>query len=88
LRIKPFGIDRLAVRDVRWSEAIAVGSLVFAEKVKSELGIKAMHREVEQAGGTYARRESSEAYGGEFAQENEAPINTIPWQKFAETAET
>jgi hypothetical protein len=32
---------------------------------------RAMHREFEQAGGTYARRESSEAYGCEFAQENE-----------------
>jgi hypothetical protein len=42
---------------------IAVGSLAFAEKVKSELGIKAMHREVEQAGGTCVLRESSEAYG-------------------------
>ena len=33
---------------------------------------------------------SSEAYGGESAQENEAltPGNTIPWQKFAETTET
>ncbi len=80
----------LAVRDARWSEAIAVGSLAFAEKVKSELGIKAMHREVEQAGGTYALREHSEAYGSEFAHETEAltPENTILWQKFAETAET
>jgi hypothetical protein len=26
-----------------------------------------MHREVEQAGGTYALQESSEAYGREFA---------------------
>jgi hypothetical protein len=32
----------------------------------------AMHREVEQAGGTYALRESSKGYGSEFAQENEA----------------
>jgi len=30
----------------------------------------AMHCEVEQAGGTYARRESNEAYGREVAQEN------------------
>jgi hypothetical protein len=29
----------------RWSEAIAVGSLTFVEKVKSELGCKAVHRE-------------------------------------------
>ena len=28
---------------VRWSEAVAVGSLDFVEKVKSELGIKAWH---------------------------------------------
>jgi hypothetical protein len=54
--------------------------LAFAETVKSELGMKAMQREVEQAGGTYVLRESSEAYGSEFAQENEVlrSENTIP----------
>jgi hypothetical protein len=80
----------LAVRDARWSEAIAVGSLAFAETVKTDLGIKAMHREVEQAGGAYTLRESSEAYGGEFAYENELLRldNTIPWQKFLDTAVT
>jgi len=37
-----------------------------------------------------ALREQSEAYGGEFASENEVltPQNTIPWQEKAETAET
>jgi hypothetical protein len=50
----------------------------------------AMRREVERAGGTDALRESSEAFLGEFAQENEVltPENTMPWQKFAKTAET
>lgn len=62
------------VREARWSEAVAVGSLAFAEKVKSELGIKAMHSEVEPAGGTYALREQSEAYGREFASKN-APLS-------------
>jgi hypothetical protein len=38
----------LAMRDARWSEAPAVGSLAFVEKVKGELGIKAVHREVER----------------------------------------
>jgi hypothetical protein len=33
--------DELSVRDARWSAAVAVGSLAFVEKVKSELGIKA-----------------------------------------------
>jgi hypothetical protein len=32
--------------------------------VKSELGIKVVHRAVEQAGGTSVLRERSEAYGG------------------------
>jgi hypothetical protein len=40
----------LVVRDDRWSEAIAVGSLGFVESVKSELGNKALHRGVEQIG--------------------------------------
>ena len=37
--------DELAVRDARWSEAVA-GSLAFVEKVNSQLGFKAAHREV------------------------------------------
>ena len=38
----------LAVRDAQWSEAVAVGSLAFVEKIKGELGGKALSREVEQ----------------------------------------
>jgi putative transposase len=33
-------------RDHLWSQAIAVGSSAFINKIKSELGLKAMHREV------------------------------------------
>jgi hypothetical protein len=53
--------------------------LAFSDKVKSELVINAMHREVEQAGGTDAPRESSEAFGSESVQEDDAltPENTI-----------
>jgi hypothetical protein len=32
------------VRDNRRFESIAIGSLAFVEKVKSELGVKARHR--------------------------------------------
>ena len=39
------------LRDDRWSESIAAGSLAFLEKVKSQLGVKALHREFEQLGG-------------------------------------
>ena len=34
--------DELSVRDPRWSQAVAVGSSAFVEKVKSELGINAL----------------------------------------------
>ena len=64
--------DELAVRDARWSEAVAVGSLAFVEKVKGELGAKALHRELEQIDGTYALRESGEAYRGQIDSKNEA----------------
>jgi hypothetical protein len=38
--------DKLSVRDARWSQAVAVGSLAFVEKVKDELEFKAAHRQV------------------------------------------
>jgi hypothetical protein len=60
------------VRDDRWSEAIAVGSLVFVESVKSELGRRAMDRGVEQKEGAYALRERNEAYSGNFSGESES----------------
>ncbi|HEV8724008.1 MAG TPA: hypothetical protein VGW77_25615 [Candidatus Binatia bacterium] len=46
-------------RDGGWSEAISVGGLAFVEKVKNELGVKAMHRDLTQAGEKYALREQS-----------------------------
>ncbi|OGA50437.1 MAG: hypothetical protein A3F74_11915 [Betaproteobacteria bacterium RIFCSPLOWO2_12_FULL_62_58] len=51
----------MAARDDRWSEAIAVGSLAFVNKVKVELGIKAMFREVAKTGGAYTLRGSQGA---------------------------
>ena len=34
-----------APREDRWSEALAVGSLAFVERVKNDLGVKAAHRD-------------------------------------------
>jgi hypothetical protein len=45
-----------AVREDRWLEAIAVGSLAFPEQVKTELDVEAVHQEVVQPDGTYALR--------------------------------
>jgi putative transposase len=60
-----------AVRDDRWSEAIAVGSLAFIETVQNNLGVKAMHREVIEANGTYTLREPAESYARNFTGEME-----------------
>jgi hypothetical protein len=77
-------------RDDRWSEAIAVGSLAFVERIKDDLGIKAMHREVLETDGTYALREPAEAYARNFSGENEAlrSENTLPWNESLENPGT
>ena len=64
--------DELSVRDARWSEGVAVGSLAFVEKVKSELGIRALHRELEEVDGTYTLREPGEAYRDQFDSKNQS----------------
>jgi len=76
----------LASRDDRWSESIAVGTLDFVERIKSDLGIKAMHREAVHADGIYALREPSEAYVRRFAAVSEAlrSENTFPWNESLE----
>jgi len=68
-------------------EAIAVGSLALVDEVTSQLGVKAMHHEVVEVGGTYTRREQTEAYAGDFGSEGDAlmPDNTIPWEKNAKS---
>jgi putative transposase len=79
-----------AVRDDRWSEAIAVGSLAFVETVKNDLGVKARHRDVIEVDETYALREPSEAYAGKFTGKIEAlrPQNTILWDESVDDAST
>lgn len=79
-----------AWRDDRWSESIAVGSLAFVKSVKNQLGIKASHRDVIEANGSYALREPAEAYGLKFATENEAlrHQNTFLWDETVDEART
>ena len=68
-------------REERWSEAIAVGSQTFVENVKRELGIKARHRDIDEADGTCVLREPRAAYTCIFGTENSAlrPKNTALW---------
>jgi hypothetical protein len=60
-------------RDERWTEAIAVGSRSFVEKVQRELGGRGRYRVIEQASEGCLLRESSEPYGLNSAAETAAP---------------
>lgn len=51
--------NELHVGDERWSEAIAVGSLVSVGMIESDLGVKGRSREVIEADGSYALREAT-----------------------------
>jgi hypothetical protein len=80
--------DGMTLRDDRWSEAIAVGSLTFVERVKSELGSRAIHRAVERIDGRSVLQEEREAYDGDLSIKS-TPLmlkNTISWDENAETA--
>ena len=78
----------LLMRDDRWSESIAVGSLAFIDEVKSELGFKAAHRDVIETDGTYALREPAEAYSSNFTGESEAlrSQKTFFWNEIVDEA--
>ena len=54
------------MRDDRWSESIAAGSLAFIDQVKNELGFKADHRDAIESDGSYVLRERAEAYALKF----------------------
>jgi hypothetical protein len=67
----------------RGASAIAVGSLGFVEQVKRQLGIRAMHRDLIGAEGSYALRESHEAYGVGFIEQIEplSSANGLLWNE-------
>ncbi len=59
-------------RDARWSETLAVGTQVFIEGIKRELGSKARHRDLEETHGSFVLRQPSTAYAITFAIKNGA----------------
>ena len=50
----------------RWSEAIAVGSQSFVEKMKGQLRLKERYHQIDEANGTYTLRESRGAHTANF----------------------
>jgi putative transposase len=56
-------------RDARWSEAIAVGSYDFVEKIKRDLGSKTAYLDVKDAGGAHTLRAQRGVYTSDFDTE-------------------
>jgi putative transposase len=77
-------------RDDSWSEAVAVGSRAFVEKVQLDLGMKARRRDVAAVAGAHTLRQPSEPYRGIFATKNGPlrPKNTVFWEANRERADT
>jgi len=59
-----------SVRDKTWTESLAVGSEVFAEKVQTLLGAKATNRKVATIGDKHALREQAARYNIDSGAEN------------------
>ena len=70
-------------RDERWSQALAVGSQAFVERVKRELAMKARHRDIEHTSGSYALRQPQIPYNRDFDHEMGAlrQKNTVIWDE-------
>jgi putative transposase len=70
-------------RDDRWSQAIAVGGKAFVDNVQAGLGIKAKHRKISGAEGTYTLREPESDYEAISSAESGLlrQNNTLPWKQ-------
>jgi hypothetical protein len=74
----------------KWTQSIAVGREPFVEKIKAELGIRAIGREVMGEDGIYELREPDVSYDAIFAGKNTGlrPKNTYFWNVFDEISIT
>ena len=74
--------ESVEAREPCWSEAIAVGSKSFVEKIQQELGSQARYREVGEAGGAYTLCEPVNLYTPIFNSKSEALRfnNTVNWE--------
>ena len=69
------------VREGRWSESIAVGSLSFVEEVKIRLGAKAFGRKIIPGSDSHELREPQLSYPARSRGQKQllSPENRLPW---------
>ena len=62
------------IREGRWSESVAVGSLSFVEQVKADLGARGLGRKIASNEAGHGLREAQGSYIDQFAGEK-APVS-------------
>ena len=70
------------IRDRQWTRGVAVGEKQFVEKIKTELGSKALGRRIHEASEGYELRERTIPYITDFDSKkvNMALENTYNWR--------
>lgn len=58
-------------RDACWSDAIAVGSRPFTERIQAKLGPRAAHRDITSTGSAHVLREPTRPYRGISGAKND-----------------
>jgi hypothetical protein len=69
------------IRERRWSESIAVGSLLFVEQAKVDLGARGFGRKIISSAEGHELRESQVSYDGHLGGQKRPPSyeNSLPW---------
>jgi putative transposase len=58
------------LHESKWSQSIAVGSKAFVEKIKDELGMRAVHRRTNKVDESFELREEQSPYITNFNPKN------------------
>ena len=68
-------------REAKWSQAVAVGSASYIEKIKKQLGMKVVHRKASCVGDGFELREEDAPYNTDSAPESERlrSNNSLSW---------
>jgi len=71
-------------REEKWTQSIAVGSKFFVEKVKDDLGFKAIGRKVVSTGDVYELKEKEASYSSDFDGKMTTlrPENSMQWRVY------
>jgi putative transposase len=75
--------DKL-VREKKWSQSIAVGSKEYVENIKSKLGIRAIHRQINESNNGFELKEIQAPYNADFGDKNArlSAENSYYWNVF------